>query len=87
MYKYSIYTEKKNQESIILILKSYDLDFTLQEGIGSFEGKTENSLLLTIFNNEDLYPKLVKVIKEINSINSQVCSILTVEKLERFYFI
>lgn len=86
---YKIYTECKNLEAIIDLLKNYFDAATYNVGLGLFKGKLEDSLTITLIDPSATWEYNLKVldfVENLKALNSQEC-VLVVKSSVNITFI
>jgi hypothetical protein len=80
---YRIYTEDLNRQGIVDITGSVFDGFTLLPGVGVWQGKTENCLIVEIVDTEHVGQEVVnKLAACIADLNKQECCLVTVQNVE-----
>ena len=78
---YRIYTEDLNMTQIRAIVDRAFTGYTLHRGTGVWNHVAEPSLVIEIITPDDKLPDVKQVCKEINTLNSQECCLLTVHNV------
>lgn len=76
-----IYTENKNKDRVVDLVKKYFSGFTVFEATGVWQSMGEKSLVLEIIHHDPLWKDFESLCQEIKELNNQKSVLLTCQVL------